>query len=259
MSQSQAAVKLNIPCSTLGKILQRRESLIPGRSQKQARTGQSCQVDAAVMSWQSDVQERNAPINGPILKAKAKKFTEQLGDDKFTGSEGWFRRFKKQNQLSNKFLHGEAAEADQPAKDDWVTNWSKLTEEYDSLEICNADETGLYVCALPNRTIVMNKEENIYAGGKTAKERVTALLAVSLTGEKKQPLIIRKSQKPRCFKGIAKLPVSYAANKNAWMRSALFCKWLLAWKIELQHMNKKILLLIDNYSTHKHDVIKDKL
>ena len=86
--------------------------------------------------------------------------------------------------------------------------------------------------------IVMDKKENIYAGGKKAKERVTALFAVSLTGEKKQPLIIGKNQKPRCFKGIEKLPVSYAANKNAWMTSALFCKWLLAWEIELPRKNK---------------------
>ena len=93
MSQSQAAVKLNIPRSTLGKILQRRESLIPGRSQKRARTGQSRQVDAAVMGWLSDVRKRDAPINGPILKAKAKKFAEQPGEDKFTRSEGWFGRF----------------------------------------------------------------------------------------------------------------------------------------------------------------------
>ena len=105
----------------------------------------------------------------------------------------------------------------------------------------------------------MDKEKNIYAGGKKAKERVTALFAVSLTGEKKQPLIIGKSQKPRYFKGIEKLPVSYAANKNAWMMSTLFCEWLLAWEIELQRKNKKILLLIDNCSAHKHDVIKDKL
>ena len=211
------------------------------------------------MGWLSDVRKRDAPINGFILKAKAKKFAEQLGENKFTGSEGWFGRFKKRNQLSYKFLHGEAAEADQPAKDDWVTNWSKLTEGYDSSEIWNADKTGLYLRALPNRMIVMDKEENIYAGGKKAKERVTALFAVSLTGEKKQPLIIGKSQKPRWFKGIEKLPVSYAANKNAWMTSALFCEWLLAWEIELQRKNKKILLLIDNCSAHKHDVIKDKL
>ena len=96
----------------------------------------------------------------------------------------------------------------------------------------------------------MDKEENIYAGGKKAKERVIALFVVSLTGEKKQPLIIGKSRKPRCFKGIVKLPVSYAANKNAWMTSVLFCEWLLAWDIELQRKNKKILLLIDNYVAH---------
>ena len=68
------------------------------------------------MSWVRDVRERDAPMNGPILKAKAKKFAEQLGDNKFTGNEGWLGRFETQNQLSYKFLHGEAAEADQRAK-----------------------------------------------------------------------------------------------------------------------------------------------
>ena len=43
------------------------------------------------------------------------------------------------------------------------------------------------------------------------------------------------------------------------MTSALFCEWLLAWEIELQRKNKKILLLIDNCRAHKHDVIKGKL
>ena len=230
MSQSQAAVKLIIPCSTLGKFLQRRESLIPGGSQKRARTGQSRQVEAALMGLLRDVRERDAPINIPILKAKAKKFAEQLGN-KFTGSESWFGRFKKRNQLSYKFLHGEAAEADQPAKDDWVTHWSKLTEGYNLSEIWNADETDLYFPALPNQTIVMDREK-IYAGGKKAKERVTALLAVSLT--EIPATNHRKKSKTSLLQGIEKLPVSYAANKNAWMRSALFWEWLLAWEIELQ-------------------------
>ena len=36
-----------------------------------------------------------------------------------------------------------------------------------------------------------------------------------------EPFVIGKSQKPRCFKNVRKLPVILKANKNAWMISIL--------------------------------------
>ena len=56
------------------------------------------------------------------------------------------------------------------------------------------------------------------------EERVTVLLTCSAAGEKLMPLLIGKSAKPRCFKGLelATLPVTYRANKKAWMTSVLF-------------------------------------
>ena len=57
---------------------------------------------------------------------------------------------------------------------------------------------------------------------------MTVLLTCSAAGEKLKPLLIGKSLKPRCFKGIDKaaLPVTYRANRKAWMTSVRFKEWL---------------------------------
>ena len=58
--------------------------------------------------------------------------------------------------------------------------------------------------------------------------RATTLLACSATGEKLKPLVIGKAQKPRCFKNIKpeQLPVTYIANKKAWMTNDIFLAWI---------------------------------
>ncbi|GFW08040.1 uncharacterized protein TNCV_2978091 [Trichonephila clavipes] len=40
--------------------------------------------------------------------------------------------------------------------------------------------------------------------------------------EKITPLVIGKSAKPRCFKGINSFPTKYRSNKKAWMTTELF-------------------------------------
>ncbi|GFV83149.1 uncharacterized protein TNCV_1898761 [Trichonephila clavipes] len=48
-----------------------------------------------------------------------------------------------------------------------------------------------------------------------------------MDGSKKiTPLIIGKSAKPRCFKGINSFPINYRSNKKAWMTTELFNEWL---------------------------------
>ncbi|GFX56344.1 hypothetical protein TNCV_2242761 [Trichonephila clavipes] len=43
--------------------------------------------------------------------------------------------------------------------------------------------------------------------------------------EKIIPLVIGKSAKPRCFKGINSFPTKYRSNKEAWMTTELFNEW----------------------------------
>jgi hypothetical protein len=67
--------------------------------------------------------------------------------------------------------------------------------------IYNADETGIYYRALPERTLACNKEKDVY-GFIPNKERITAMVAANASGTHRIPLmVIGKSKVPHCFKG----------------------------------------------------------
>ncbi len=55
-----------------------------------------------------------------------------------------------------------------------------------------------------------------------------------MNGEKKELLVIGKSNKPRCFKGVKMLPVQYKINKNAWMTATMFEEWAVSCDQELE-------------------------
>lgn len=117
-------------------------------------------------------------------------------------------------------------------------------------DIFNADETGLFWKALPNKTLAISGEE--CKGGKLAKERLTVLFCVSFTGEKLKPLVIGKSENPRCLNKIDKklLPVEWKWNNKAWMREDIFAEWLNNLNEMMIKKKRKIILFIDNASPH---------
>ena len=71
---------------------------------------------------------------------------------------------------------------------------------YDSRDIYNEDEFGVFCKALPTKSMHLKGEK--CSGGKNSKIRLTALAAANMCGEKIPMFVIRKSNKPRCFKGI---------------------------------------------------------
>ena len=61
------------------------------------------------------------------------------------------------------------------------------------------------------------------SGGKKEKQRLTVVLMDNMDdSDKRKSLVIEKFAKPRCFRGVALLPITYGSNKNAWMPAALF-------------------------------------
>jgi hypothetical protein len=115
--------------------------------------------------------------------------------------------------------------------------------------VFNADETALFYRILPNRSFVVKGQE--CRGGKQSKERLTLLLCCSASGEKLTPLIIGRSEKPRCFKNQnERKRILYKSNKNAWMTANIFEKWLRILNNKFIMNNRRILLIIDNCSAH---------
>ncbi|CAF5063826.1 unnamed protein product, partial [Rotaria magnacalcarata] len=179
-------------------------------------------IDELVFEWFTQQRAKQIPISGPILQEKARQAAEQLGytSETFKASNGWLEKFRNRHAISFRTINGESASVDNSTVQEGTQRLSTILDGFDENDVFNADETGLFYRATPDRSLVLSKEE--CKGGKKSKERLTVLLCSNLTGtEKLKPVVIGKSQRPRCFKNIttSKLPVTWLSNRTAWMTS----------------------------------------
>jgi hypothetical protein len=135
---------------------------------------------------------------------------------------------------------------------DWVAKLPSIMDGYESKDIENGDETGLFFPALPSKTLCLKGER--CSGGKLCKVRLTVFLCGFLCGEIEKPLVIGRAAKPRCFKNIdnQKLPVDWKSNKKAWMTSHIMEEWLTAFNAKMKQQNRNIPLFLDNAICHPH-------
>ena len=213
-------------------------------------------MEEALNRWFNAVLAKGVRISGPILKTKAEEFAHKLGRPDFVAMDGWLSRWKARHRIKFKRAHGEKSSADAEAAEEWMsTILPQLLNEYDPEDIYNANETGLYYRATLDGSLCYAYEQ--LSGSKKAMDRITVLCCANMTGKDKvKLLVIRKNKKPRCFKGVCMdtLPVTYGANKNAWMTSVLFEEWITKWDAALRKQGRKILVLVDNCSAHPQDI-----
>lgn len=252
ISQRIAASKLQISQPLLCKLLKNRSEIEEGWARngnslrKRNRHGKDEDVETALLDWFTQVRQKDARVNGPLLRDKAEELARKLGKENFVATEGWFHRWTKRMNVVYKKPQGEQRDADVSAVDSWLaTQWPELSSEYSPDDIFNADETGLYYRALPETTYAFQNENT--KGCKTVKDRITVLCCASMSGKKEKLLVIGKSKNPRCFKNVKNVPVDYHANANAWMTSTIFNEWLKKWD---KRLTRNILLLIDNCPAH---------
>lgn len=207
-------------------------------------------IDDAV--WQFFVKARSfgAPISGPIIQQMSLKFAESFKVENFKASNGWLQRFKDRHQISSAILCGERGSVIPTTVDDWKNRLPEIISGYSEKDIYNMDETGLFYKALPVRSLLCKDES--HAGRKQQKVRLTISLCVNGFGEFEKPLVIGKSEKPRCFKNIniKNLPFIWKWNKKAWMTSLIFTEWLTSFNRRLTFQKRYVLLFVDNAACH---------
>jgi len=118
-------------------------------------------------------------------------------------------------------VYGESGDVSGETVVSWKERIPELLRGYSAKNIWNLDETGCFWRALPEYGF--GKKGSLCKGGKKAKQRFTIALIANAAGGKESAIVIWKSEKPRCLKGIdvSKLPVKYFCQSNAWMNGEI--------------------------------------
>ena len=97
----------------------------------------------------------------------------------------------------------------------WMeTTLPTILSHYDSRDVYNADEFGLFYRAFPTKSLHLKGEK--CSGGKNSKIRLTGLAAANMCGEKIPMFVIGKSQKPHpvALRGLEALHVVTVVKKK---------------------------------------------
>jgi hypothetical protein len=197
------AKRLGLAASTLNSIFAKKDEICQQteeccnacKKRKTGKTSSFAELETVLFTWYQQAQASNIPIDGTTLREKAKIIAAQLNIDNFSAFNGWVSRFKDRHGLVFKKLAGESAEVSEESTDAWLESLPFLMGGYETRNVYNADETGLFFNVLPDRTLAC-KVESCH-GGKHSKDRLTVLLCVNSDGSDKQvPIVIEKLPKP---------------------------------------------------------------
>lgn len=263
----------NIGKTTVTDIKKKREAILAFalkidkgdgmKKRKVIKRARNQDLERAMEMWFVQKLSLNEPISSSLVCETALKMNEKLGGPKdFKASTGWLQKFKFRHGIRD--LLKLQKESLLPTDSSDVKKFKKtlrLFVEKEGLsqdDVYNADETGLNWKALPKTSFVSYQESVEALDSIIYKERVTVMACTNSSGTHKLPiLVIEKEKKLQCFKNITSLPVTYAAQKRAWMNSMLFLDWfknnfiknVKKWR---QDRNKtgKVLLLLDSAYCH---------
>ena len=110
--------------------------------------GRFSQLEDMLYAWIDRMRRASLPVPPSLAITKAKKIVEQLGlsENDSKASWQWLYRFRAPKGLQNMLLHGEGAEVnrDNPDLIAKLNELHGLIKEYDTKNVYNMDETGLF-------------------------------------------------------------------------------------------------------------------
>jgi hypothetical protein len=173
-----------------------------------------------------------------------------LTGETFKVWSGWLEGFKTRFGIKSFGLHGESGDA--PAASVGMAKGAvpKIIESggYQPADVYNCDESGLYYRAKPNKTLATGPVR----GKKREKDRITVLLCTNITGtDRRKPLIIHKSKKPRCFGNWnPNVHCDYHSNPSAWMNGAIFSDWVQKMNRSMALQKRNLIMFCNNAGSH---------
>jgi DDE superfamily endonuclease len=123
-----------------------------------------------------------------------------------------------------KKLHGEAQDANLEALEDFCTKYG-LKFYLNTAHQQFIMQTKLAYFSEHYYTTILHLKM-MKKGKKKMMERITVVFCCLIDGTKKEPWVIGKGLKPRCFKNIGELPVPIFSSKNPFITKNIFILWL---------------------------------
>ena len=103
--------------------------------------------------------------------------------------DGW--RSAKPDNVKQFSVAGEDGELNAETLESWAERLPEIVWRTMNWKIWNADETGLFWHALPDKSLSVKKGR--CKGGKYAKQWITVLLIVNPLGEKELPSLLEEA------------------------------------------------------------------
>lgn len=235
MGVTQLSKKYGVAKSTICKIKRNKAQILakvsntyggPGK-RKTLKNAKAPNMENALYKWFLKQREMHVPVNGHMLKERAKILNEKLKEtEAFVASDGWLQRFKTRYGIRLLAVSGEKISAQPELIESFKgTLLNKIKEfDLDMNQIYNADEAELYWKLLPDMTYAPSFEKRA-PGRKTEKQLITFLACANASGlHKIKPLVIGKAENPRSFENF-NCPVDYDCSKTACMTSTIFKNW----------------------------------
>lgn len=230
-------------------------------TRKANHAARSPDLEATLAAWVQRCEElKLAVVTGATIRQKAEKIRRELlpklappaaaklATMRF--SKGWLFRFQARHRLRSRRTHGEAGSAKTAAVEDGRAALQKSTSRYERRDIYNMDETAFFYCAVADKSVSASS----VSGRKKVKKRITVAVTSNADGSARPPLLfVGTARQPRCFSGQTseQLGLQYASSQKGWMTGQIFERWLTEFNDDMQREDRRVLLLLDNVSSHR--------
>ncbi|XP_015795121.1 tigger transposable element-derived protein 6-like [Tetranychus urticae] len=223
----------------------------PSKDSKGVRTEFSLEkLETEVSEFVLKLNNNGITVHGEEIRCYALRIASDKGLTNFKASRGWLLNFCQRKGIKSLRLNGQEGLVDGQITKQWFDKIKVELNHYSEYILLNADETSFEYHNQARRSY-------IHPDGNTKnvierKERVTLFFCVSSVGEKFKPLVIGKSEKPRCFKNKDHIieKISYRSNQRGWMTSVIFTEWLIELDNLFRERQQKAILFIDNFAGH---------
>lgn len=210
-------------------------------------------LDRSLVTWFKDVTkhtEKCLAISGNTIKEAGKQINSILKIENNDISKGFIERFVNRHDMQMYKISGEESSCNISSFTLWKNSvFQEIVKKYEGKNIFNADETAIYYRTNPSYGYFFRGSHP--KGIKKHRDRCTAVICVSMMGEKLQLFIIGKSSNPRSFpKHSSENKFKYASSTNAWMTEKLFKKYLNILNLYFISKNRNVALILDQCSSH---------